>query len=101
MIISLITVTYNSEKYLEACITSVIRQTYKNVQHIIVDGNSTDGTVSIIERYSRHISKWVSEEDNGIYDAINKGMRMATGDIIGLLNSDDELASSEVLSSIA
>ena len=101
MKITLITVTYNSEKYLEDCIKSVIKQNYKNIQHIIVDGNSTDKTVSIIERYSPYISQWISEKDNGMYDAINKGMKMATGDIIGLLNSDDVLASPGVISAIA
>lgn len=100
MKISLITVTYNSEKYLEECIMSVIKQNYKNIEHIIVDGKSTDGTISIIERYSPNISKWISEKDKGIYHAINKGMQMATGDIIGLLNSDDILASSDVISTI-
>jgi glycosyltransferase involved in cell wall biosynthesis len=100
MKISLITVTYNSEKYFEECIRSVIKQNYSNIEHIVVDGNSTDGTVSIIERYSSHISQWISEKDNGMYDAINKGMKMATGDIIGLLNSDDTLASSGVISAI-
>ncbi len=100
MKISLITVTRNSEKYLEDCIQSVIKQTYHHIEHIVIDGNSTDGTVSIIERYSAHISKWVSEKDNGIYHAVNKGMEMATGDIIGLLHSDDILASKEVISTI-
>jgi glycosyltransferase involved in cell wall biosynthesis len=100
MKISLITVTYNSEKYLEECIVSVIRQNYKNIEHIIIDGQSADSTVSIIERYSSNISHWISEKDNGIYHAINKGMRLATGDIIGLLNSDDVLASSDVISTI-
>ncbi|MEO6456452.1 MAG: glycosyltransferase family 2 protein [Ginsengibacter sp.] len=100
MKISLITVTYNSEKYLENCITSVIKQSYKNIEHIIVDGKSTDGTISIIERYAPYISKWISETDRGMYDAINKGMEMATGDVIGLLNSDDILASSDVIASI-
>ena len=100
MKISLITVTHNSEKYLEECIQSVLKQNYKNIEHIIVDGKSTDGTISIIERYSPNISKWISEKDNGIYHAINKGMQMATGDIIGLLNSDDVLASSDVITTI-
>ena len=72
MKISLITVTYNSERYLEECILSVIKQNYKNIEHIIVDGKSTDSTVSIIERYSPNISHWISEKDNGIYHAINK-----------------------------
>jgi len=101
MKISLITVTYNSEKYLEDCIISVIKQNYKNIQHIIVDGKSTDSTISIIERYSPYISHWISEKDNGMYDAINKGMQIATGDVIGLLNSDDLLASPGVISAIA
>lgn len=101
MKISLITVTYNSEKYLEHCLMSVIKQTYKDIEHIIVDGNSTDNTLSIIERYSSHISHWISEKDRGMYDAINKGMKLATGDVIGVLNSDDVLASSDVISEIA
>ena len=97
MKISLITVTHNSEKYLEGCIKSVISQTYKNIEHIIIDGASDDGTVSIIERYAPNISKWVSEKDNSMYHAINKGMKMATGDIIGVLNSDDIFASNDVI----
>jgi glycosyltransferase involved in cell wall biosynthesis len=100
MKISLITVTHNSEKYLEECIQSVLKQNYKDIEHIIVDGNSTDGTVSIIERYSRHLSQWKSETDNGMYHAINKGMAMATGEVIGLLNSDDVFASNDVISDI-
>ena len=100
MKISLITVTYNSERYIEECIVSVIKQNYKNIEHIIVDGKSTDGTISIIERSSPNISYWISEKDNGIHHAINKGMQLATGDIIGLLNSDDVLASSDVISTI-
>ncbi|MES2431349.1 MAG: glycosyltransferase family 2 protein [Bacteroidota bacterium] len=101
MKISLITVTYNSARFLEDCIKSVIMQDYHNIEHIIVDGGSNDGSVAIIEKYSDHISKWISEKDNGMYDAINKGMAMATGDVIGILNSDDILASTDVMSSIA
>src|SRR5688500_18202738 len=100
MKISLITVTHNSEKYLEGCIRSVISQSYKNIEHIIIDGASEDGTVSIIERYAPNISQWVSEKDNNMYHAINKGMKMATGDIIGVLNSDDIFASNDVISDI-
>ena len=100
MKISLITVTYNSEKYLSQCIESVQRQTYKNIEHIIVDGKSTDRTVSIIKNYESSISKWVSEPDKGMYDAINKGMAMATGDVIGLLNSDDMLYAEDVIENI-
>ncbi len=101
MKISLITVTYNSEKYLSHCIESVQRQSYIDLEHIIIDGKSTDNTVSIIKKYEAGIAKWVSESDKGMYDAINKGMDMATGEVIGILNSDDILVSADVISSIA
>ena len=100
MKISLITVTYNSEKYLSHCIESVQMQTYKDIEHIIIDGKSTDNTVAIIKKYGSGIAKWVSEADRGMYDAINKGMKMATGDIIGILNSDDMLVSDTVIEEI-
>jgi glycosyltransferase involved in cell wall biosynthesis len=89
MKISIITVVYNGEKHLEQTIQSVINQTYTNIEYIIIDGGSTDGTVDIIKKYEDKISYWISEKDNGIYDAMNKGLAVATGDIIGLLNSDD------------
>jgi glycosyltransferase involved in cell wall biosynthesis len=89
MKVSIITVVYNGEKYLEQTIQSVIKQTYINIEYIIIDGGSTDGTVDIIKKYEDKISYWISEKDNGIYDAMNKGLAVATGDIIGLLNSDD------------
>jgi glycosyltransferase involved in cell wall biosynthesis len=98
--VSIITVTYNSEKYLADCIESVKKQTYGDIEHIIIDGKSTDNTLKIIHKYSAHIASWMSESDRGIYDAINKGMRMATGDIIGVLNSDDMLASADVIMDI-
>ena len=101
MKISLITVTYNSEKYLSQCIESVQMQDYGDLEHIIIDGNSTDNTVSIIKKYEAGIAKWVSEPDNGMYDAINKGIAMATGEVVGLLNSDDILVSADVISCIA
>src|SRR5688572_18554548 len=101
MKITLITVTYNSEKYLQNAIQSVYNQDYSNIEYIIVDGGSTDSTLSIIEQNSTCITKWISEKDNGMYDAINKGMKMATGDVIGILNSDDMLASKDVISKIA
>lgn len=101
MKITLITVTLNSEKYLEDCIRSVQAQTHTDIEHIIIDGLSTDGTLGIIEKYQGQIAKWVSEKDYSMYDAINKGMAMATGDIIGTLNSDDVLASPDVLAAIA
>lgn len=100
MKVSLITVTYNSEKYLASCIESVLRQTYHDIEYIVVDGASTDDTLSVIRNYSHNIDKWVSEKDRGMYDAINKGMRLATGDIIGILNSDDVFASNNTVSKI-
>lgn len=95
--VTLITATYNSEKYLEDCIKSVIGQRYKHIEHIVIDGKSKDGTVAIIKKYESHIAKWISETDRSMYDAINKGMEMATGDIIGILNSDDMLDSENVI----
>jgi len=100
MKVSIITVTMNSEKYLSDCIESVRRQNYKNIEHIIIDGKSSDGTLEIIEKNSDHISYWISESDRGMYDAINKGIQMATGDIIGILNSDDMFASADAVLSI-
>ena len=100
MKVSIITVTLNSEKYLEDCINSVARQNYKNIEHIIIDGKSTDGTLKIIRQHSTHISCWISETDRGMYDAINKGLKMATGDIVGILNSDDMFASADSVRSI-
>lgn len=100
MKVTIITVTLNSEKFLEDCIQSVISQDYKDIEHIVIDGKSGDGTLAIIRKYENHIAKWISEKDRGMYDAINTGMEMATGDIIGTLNSDDILASPDVISSI-
>jgi len=87
--ISIITVVKNNAKDLENCILSVINQNYKNFEHIIIDGESTDGTIKIIKKYGNKIHQWISENDNGLYDAMNKGIDLATGDIIGILNSDD------------
>jgi glycosyltransferase len=87
--VSIITITYNSQSTLVDTITSVVNQSYPNIEYIIVDGKSTDDTLSIIEKYKERISKIVSEKDNGLYDALNKGITMATGDIIGILHSDD------------
>ncbi len=88
-LISIITVVFNGEKHLEQTIQSVINQTYDNVEYIIMDGGSTDGTLDIIKKYEEQIDYWVSEKDNGIYDAMNKGITLATGAIIGLINADD------------
>ena len=87
--ISIITVSYNSVLTIEDTIKSVVNQKYDNIEYIIIDGGSTDGTVDIIKKYSNKIYYWVSEPDKGIYDAMNKGLRIATGEIIGIINSDD------------
>lgn len=87
--ISIITVCYNSEAHIEEALQSVINQSYENKEYLVIDGGSTDGTLSIIEKYRDKIDYFVSEPDKGISDAFNKGIRAATGDIIGILNSDD------------
>lgn len=89
MKISIITVVYNNCKTINTAIESVINQTYTNMEYIIIDGGSRDGTLDIIYKYKDNISFIVSEADNGIYDAMNKGINIATGDLIGILNSDD------------
>jgi len=101
MKISIITVCYNSATTIEKTILSVASQTYKNIEYIIVDGNSKDNTVAIIKTHEDKISKWISESDKGLYDAMNKGISMATGDLIGILNSDDTFHSSTVIEEIA
>lgn len=100
MKVSIITVTKNSERYLADCIESVRKQNYKDIEHIIIDGRSTDKTLDIIAGYADHVAKWLSEPDRGMYDAINKGIERATGDIIGVLNSDDMFASADAVRSI-
>lgn len=90
---SIITVTYNAEKVLERTILSVLNQTYPLVEYIIVDGNSSDGTRAIIAQHASGVSRWVSEPDSGLYDAMNKGLRMATGDYVWFLNAGDTLHS--------
>ena len=89
--ISIITITYNSEKTLEETIKSIANQNYDNIEYLIVDGGSTDATLDIVKKYESAVTKYISEKDDGISDAFNKGIRMATGDIIGIINSDDML----------
>jgi glycosyltransferase involved in cell wall biosynthesis len=101
MKITIITVCYNSAATLEKSILSVASQSYKNIEYIIVDGNSKDNTIAIIKTHSGKISKWISETDKGLYDAMNKGIAMATGDLIGMLNSDDTFNSDTVIKEIA
>jgi glycosyltransferase involved in cell wall biosynthesis len=90
-LISIVTVSLNSQKTIQRTIDSVKNQIYKNIEYIIIDGGSEDKTVSIIKNNSTTVKKWVSENDNGIYDAFNKGLRIFSGDYIGFLNSDDYL----------
>jgi glycosyltransferase len=103
MTISIITITYNSAKSLQRALDSVQSQHYKDIEHIIVDGASTDGTKDLIAAYAKQHPnvRWVSEKDDGIYNALNKGIRMATGDVIGFLHSDDVLYSSDSIGYIA
>ena len=104
MKISVITVCYNSIATLQDTLESILRQTYPDMESIVVDGASKDGTVELIEKYSHQFSgrmKWLSEPDKGIYDAMNKGISMATGDIIGFLNADDYYQDGGVLETIA
>lgn len=98
--ISIITVSYNAALSIESTILSVLNQSYCNIEYIIIDGGSTDGTVDIIKRYDNKISYWVSESDNGIYDAMNKGILQATGEWINFMNSGDSFVEKDVIKNI-
>jgi len=87
--VSIITVVYNGEKYIESCIQSVIHQTYENIEYIIIDGYSNDKTHEIIKKYQKFIHVFISEKDKGLYDALNKGIELSSGEFIGIVNSDD------------
>lgn len=95
-LVSIITIVYNGEKHLETAIQSVLNQSYKNIEYLIIDGQSTDRTVEIIKKYEAAIDYWLSEPDRGISDAFNKGIAKASGDIIGLLNADDWLSLNQI-----
>jgi len=101
MKISIITVTKNDRNNIQSCIDSVQSQNYVELEYIIIDGASTDRTLDIIKQNNRKISNWISEEDSGIYDAMNKGINMASGDIVGFLNSDDMYADTNILKLVA
>lgn len=104
MKISIITATYNSSKTLRYTIESILNQTHNDIEYIIVDGLSKDNTIDIVKEYEPKFNgrmRWISEKDKGLYDAMNKGIRMATGDIIGILNSDDFYTSDTILETIS
>jgi glycosyltransferase involved in cell wall biosynthesis len=104
MKISLITITYNSAQTLKDTLTSVLEQSYADIEYILVDGASKDDTVAMIKAFEPKFNgrmKWISEPDKGLYDAMDKGIRMATGDVIGILNSDDFFTSKEILAKVA
>ncbi|MEA3489038.1 MAG: glycosyltransferase family 2 protein [Candidatus Omnitrophota bacterium] len=101
MKISIITIVLNNREYIESCIKSVIGQTYKDVEYIVVDGGSTDGTLDIVEQYKDRIDRIIRGKDAGIYQAINIGIAAASGDVIGFLHSDDLYADENVLKKVA
>lgn len=100
--VSIITATFNSVETIEMCMNSVLNQTYDNIEYIIVDGNSNDGTLNLIKNKAKthEFINWISEKDKGIYDALNKGVELATGDIVGFLHSDDFLGDENIIQSI-
>ena len=100
MKISIITVCYNSEKTIKDTVESILKQTYKDFEYLIIDGKSNDNTINIINSYNDPRIKLISEKDNGIYDAMNKGIKLASGDIIATLNSDDILANENIFKTV-
>jgi len=99
--ISIITVCFNSESVIKCCLESVATQKYEDKEHVVIDGGSIDGTISHIKEYRDGISVFLSEKDNGIYDALNKGISLSTGDVIGILHADDFFFNDDVLSEVA
>jgi glycosyltransferase involved in cell wall biosynthesis len=100
-LVSIITVVYNNARFIKNSIQSVLSQNYARLEYVVIDGGSTDGTLDVIEKYREKISVFTSEADGGIYDALNKGVSLATGNIIGFLHSDDIFADKSVVSKIA
>jgi glycosyltransferase len=100
MKVSVITAVFNNKQQIGDCIRSVLFQSFQEIEYIIIDGGSTDGTLDVIKGYSSRISKWTSEPDRGIYDALNKGLGMATGDIVSFLNADDIYAKDYVIDKV-
>lgn len=98
--VSIITVVYNGISSIERTIRSVINQSYKNIEFIIIDGKSTDGTIEVIKSYSKYINYWISETDKGVYDAMNKALKHATGDFLIFINANDILYSNNVIENI-
>jgi glycosyltransferase involved in cell wall biosynthesis len=101
MKISIISSTYNSSQTIITCVNSIFKQSYINIEHLIIDGASIDNTINIINSIPNRVSKIISEPDNGLYDAINKGIKIATGDYIGILNSDDFFKSEDTIEHVA
>ncbi|TAN40752.1 MAG: glycosyltransferase [Nitrospirae bacterium] len=100
MKVTIITVVHNGREFIADCLESVLGQTYDNIEYIVIDGGSTDGTLEVIDQYRARITRVISEADQGVYDAMNKGIALATGDIVGLLNSDDIYADRDVISRV-
>ena len=100
MLLSIITVTFNASQWLERTVQSIISQSSPHVEYIIIDGNSTDGTLDIIKKYQSSIAHWVSEPDKGLYDAMNKGLKLASGDYVWFLNAGDALYSDDTIQEI-
>lgn len=98
--VSVVTVCYNAVKSIEETMLSVLNQSYKNIEYIIIDGGSTDGTVDIIKKYADRLAYWVSEPDKGIYDAMNKGIAFATGDYLYFLGADDTLINHSIINEV-
>ena len=104
MKVSIITVAFNSAATIAHCMQSVLDQSYSNIEYIVVDGLSKDNTLNIVREFEPLFAgkmRWISENDNGIYDAMNKGLHMATGDVVGILNSDDFFTDNDVIEKVA